>query len=751
MDNTGRSLPSTWEEDNYIVSRTTAWSAPGCHEGCGVLCYVDKETGKLEKVEGDRENPFNQGRLCCRCLAAPEVGYCEERIGHPMKRDPSKRGDPDAWVQISWDEAFDLWESEFKRISEKYGPETIQAFVGTGRDILWEAQRLCYSMGSPNVISYATGIACWMPRCVAYTQTTGGYMMPDCSQLFADRYENPEWKCPEVIVLWGNNCCDSSSDGMHGDWVVEVIRRGAKVICIDPRLTWFAARADVWLQPRPAVDSAIAIAMLKVIVDEDLYDHEFVEKWCYGFDQMVEGLKEYDVDELAETAWVPAEKIREAARMYASGNNSAIQFGLALDMQRHGVSGARAAINMMAICGNIDVPGGQMFTPDPGNVVFFGWGWQDLPEEQREKLVGYQEYPMIRLGMTLDQPDMCLVQAETDEPYGFRAGFIMGSNPANCMSMMDTERVLNVMKKMEFLVDMDYYMTPTAQECCDLFLPIAMFWERDCLRSQYTDLQAIREIPGIKRFGDVKSDQEIILEMGKRFRPDMFPWDDVAGMMNALMKDASITYEELRDDCIWWYPEDNTYKRYEKGMLRGDGQPGFNTPTGKIELYSLTSEMMGCHPLPYYDEPYASPISTPEVYEEYPVITMTGVRQVQFFHSEHRNIPMLREICPEPIFQINDVYAKEQGINEGDWCWIENKRGRIRQKATLTPKVKYGMASLVSGWWYPEQDPHEDPLYSALDFNPNMLIEPGYQGETGFGGDCKALLCRIYPVQEGEM
>ncbi|MCL1846411.1 MAG: molybdopterin-dependent oxidoreductase, partial [Coriobacteriia bacterium] len=147
-----KDVPLSWEEDGYTVTRTTAWSAPGCHEGCGVLCYV--KDGKLVKVEGDPEHPFNQGKICPRCIAVPDVVNHPDRIRTPLKRDPSKRGDPDAWEPISWDEAYDLWETEFKRLQAEYGPLTVQGFQGTGRNIMWENQRLVYSMGSPHGVSY---------------------------------------------------------------------------------------------------------------------------------------------------------------------------------------------------------------------------------------------------------------------------------------------------------------------------------------------------------------------------------------------------------------------------------------------------------------------------------------------------------------------------------------------------------------------------------------------------------------------
>lgn len=742
-----KNLPYSWEEDGYIVTRATAWSAPGCHEGCGVLCYV--KDGKLVKVEGDPEHPYNQGRLCPRCVAVPDVVNAPDRIVHPMKRDPERRGDPDAWEQITWDEALDLIETKFKKYAEEFGPECLQVFCGTGRDILWESQRLCYSMGSPHVESYDSGLACWMPRLVAYTLTTGSYMMPDCSQRHEKRFDFEEYRIPEVIICWGNNCVQSSSDGFFGDWMVECMRRGSKLIVIDPRVTWLAARAVIHIQPRPAVDSTIAISMLKTIIDEDLYDHEFVDLWCYGFDELKARMDEYDVDELCAKAWVDPEKVRAAARMYAAGNNSAIQMGLALDMQRHGVAAVMAIIDMIAICNNIDVPGGQIPTGTPYNTGNFGWGWENLTEDAQKKLVGYNEYPLIRMGMRLDQPDLTIVQAETEIPNGFKAAIMMGTNPMCCMSRTDLSRVVNVLKKLEFIVDIDYYMTPTAQYLTDVFLPVAMWCEREGIRNKYTQINPLVKIEGLDIPEDVKGDEEIAFLLGKRFNPDMWPWETTEEVLNEIIKNAHITYQELKEEH--WIFDPSEYQKYLKGHARRDGQIGFNTSTGRVELFSNYAASIGCDPLPYYDEPWMGPYTTPEMYEEYPVIVMTGTRMIQYFHSEHRNIPKLREIQPDPMVEINDEWGKEHDIRDGDWVWMEEYRGRrVRQRAKLTPTLLYGTANLNSGWWYPETDPHEDPTYQCLEVGPNMLTEPGHQGPTGFGADAKAILCKIYKCEEGE-
>ncbi|MCL1846413.1 MAG: molybdopterin-dependent oxidoreductase [Coriobacteriia bacterium] len=739
-------LPTSWKEGDYTVTRTTAWSAPGCHAGCGIVCYV--KDGKLEKVEGDHAHPFNQGHICPRCAALPDVVNSPDRLLYPMKRDPSKRGDPDAWEQITWDEALDLIYNEFTRITNEYGAYTLQSFCGTGRDILWQSQRLAYAMGTPHVVSYFSGLACWMPRLVSYNACTGDYMMPDCSECHEDRFDNPTYQLPEVIFNWGCNPVSSSSDGFFGDWIVQCVKRGSKLVVIDPRLTWMAARADLWLQPRPAVDSAIAMAMLKVIIDEDLYDHDWTDRWTYGFEALVERCNEYDLDHLCEVAWVPKEKVIEAARIFAAGKHTCVQLGLSFDMQRHGIGGVRAVIAMLAICNDIDQPGGQIFTAPPYDFSYFSWGFKELPEEIQKQLVGYDEYPFIRMGMVLDQPDLQLVQAEKEEPYAYRGAIMFGTNPMCCMSNADLSRVYPVIQKLEFIAICDWRMTPSIQTFGDVALPVAMNVEKLGMIAKRTGACAMSPIEGLEIKGEPKSDAEIALLLGSRFNKDMWPWANTEEVYDELVKKSGMKWRDIRE-ANWLYPG-LEYRRYETGKLRKDGQPGFNTRTGRLELYSVFAESIGDNPLPYYDEPFYGPYTTPELYKEYPVITMTGTRNIYYFHSEHRDIGKLREIQPDPLAEINDVWGKEQGFRDGDWLWIENHIGRMKHRAKLTPIIRYGMANVNSGWWFPEMDPKEDPMYGCWDVNPNLIIEPGHQGPTGFGSDVKAVLTKIYKCEEGE-
>ena len=348
------SKPWQWEEDGLTVTRSTAHSGPGCHNGCAVLLYTDKD-GRLVKVEGDPEHPYNQGRLCVRCLTVPAVTNHPDRLRYPLKR-VGERGE-NKWQRISWEEAYDIIEEKFTRIKKEYGPESVIFTQGTGRDIAPYIMRLAWSYGSPNWTNFLSGSACYLPRIAACYSTTGSFWVADCAQTFPDRYENPEYKTPECMVIWGNNPVASNADGFYGHWVVDLMKRGTKTVVIDPRLTWMAAKADLWLQIRPGTDAALALGMLNIIIQEELYDKEFVDKWTYGFDELAKRAAQYPVEKVSEITWIPKEKIIEAARIYARSKPASIQWGLALDMTKEALPATHAIIALWAITGNLDVRG----------------------------------------------------------------------------------------------------------------------------------------------------------------------------------------------------------------------------------------------------------------------------------------------------------------------------------------------------------------------------------------------------------
>ena len=778
--------PWEYEEDGYIVRRTSVWSAPGCHEGCGVLVYSDKETGKFVKLEGDPEDPYNQGRLCPRCLAFKQVIHHPNRILYPMKR-LGERGSGQ-FERISWEEALDIIEKEFKRIAVTYGPESIHLLRGTARDNQWQVGRLAYTLGSPNEYGFLSGTACYLPRLSLMIMTYGGMLIADMSQFQADRYDSASWNCPKCTIIWGCNPHISNPDFFMGHWVTDVMKRGCKLISVEPRVTWFAARADVHLMLRPGTDTAVAMGMLKVIIEEDLYDHDFVDCWTYGFEELAERCAELDLNDLAQMSWVPEEKIVAAARLFATSKPANIVWGLAVDMQSQGTPCAQAIAALWAITGNLDVPGGMVYTAAPMGVdqpSAGAWGYYDmLTEEQQKKRVGWAEYPMYRYGLTQSMPDMCLEECENDRVKGL---WLQTSNGISCMSC-EVERWYEALKKVEFCAAVDIFFTPMIEAYAEVVLPVATWAEKKGVRAHYYFLSTIN--PTVAAEGEVLSDAEINRQLGRRFDNDPeylekvsharnstpgWPWESDEELFDTMLEPSGFTWSELRERGPAY--QVYKYRKYETGDLRPDGQPGFNTPTGRVELYSSLFANIGYDPLPYIEEPGVGPVTTPKLYEEYPLIMITGARTTSFFHSEHRQVPYLRQLTPDPWVQIHPRTAEKYGISEGDWVWLENKVRksdrsitestrnpipqdlddggiwevrRARQRARVTYEVAEYEVAAQHGWWFPEQDGAEPNLFGLRQSFINQLLK-NKPGQTGFGADLKCTLCKVYPCTPDEV
>ena len=422
--------PYQYQEGEYTVTRGSAWSGPGCHLGCGVLLYTDKDD-KLVKVEGDPENPFTQGRLCVRCLDMPEVVNHKDRLTYPMKRAREDRG-KDKWERISWEEAYDIAETQLNAIKEKYGAESVVFIHGTGRDIAPWQSRLCWSFGSPNYGNVLSGNACYLPRVAGMAATTGSFWVADVAQHFPDRYDHEGWTMPEVMFVWGNNPIVANSDGFFGHWVIDLQKRGMKTVVIDPRITFLASKADLYLPIRPGTDAALALGMLNVVINEDLYDHEFVDLWCYGFDALAERVQEYPVDKVAEITWIPAEKIVAAAHLLAESKPATLQWGLAIDMTREAIPAGQAIAALFQITGNIDCPGGLV---PPAEIMAYsgGWGRDLLPEEQEPKRLGLDRYRLLQMGFKQSSPDVLIETLETGDPYEIHGAHFQTTNGIACM------------------------------------------------------------------------------------------------------------------------------------------------------------------------------------------------------------------------------------------------------------------------------------------------------------------------------
>lgn len=753
-------VPWKWEEDGMTVIRGSARSAPGCHNVCGILTYV--KDGKVVKVEGDPEDPYNQGRLCSRCLCIPDYIYHEDRLLYPMKRAREDRG-KDKFERITWDEAYDIIVKNFKEVADKYGADKIACCQGTGRDI-HQITRINASCGSPNEgVPYFAGNSCYLPRIASMACMLGDPCVMDCSQFLPKRYDDPRYVVPEYCIIWGHQPFYSNADGFYGHWILDLMKRGMKVAVVDPKLTWIAAKAgEDWLRVRPGGDGALAMAMLKVICDEKLYDQDFCDKWVYGLEAVCERVAAMDLDELCEKAWVAKEDVVRVARTYATSKPAAIQWGVALDQQTGGQQAAHAVTALWCITGNLDVPGGNVIGRACWGIEqpnWTGtWGYDELmTDEEAAKRIGVERYPMFAVGFK-NLSSNATIEAWQRGEVPIRAAYFATNNFLATMGAQ-AEQQLEWYKQIDFCVFQDLFMTPSMMALADVVLPAATYEERNGFGglNPYR-ISCINK--AIEPVGEAKADNTIFLELGKRLveaiKPEnkdiAWPWDTVEEMWDYALEDGGFTWEELREST-WKYPEFE-YRKYETGGLRADGGLGFQTETGRAEIYSMVfhhTSWSGLDPLPNYVEPVESPYSAPEDLEEYPYVVTSGARVPHFFHSEQRQVKKLRTLHPDPLCYIHPETAAKHGIAEGDWMWLENKHGKCKYKAKFDEFYDPRVMQCDHGWWFPERKDQAEEntadekagLFGVFESQINNLV-PFDAGVSGFGSNYKSMMCKIY-------
>ena len=737
------------DEGGLVRTRTCGWSPPGCHPvGCGMFIYTDKD-GKFVKVEGDPDHPISQGRLCPRCLAMGEFLQHPDRIRYPMKRAREDRG-KDAWERITWDEALDILEREVRKIWETYGPEAIFLSKGTGREATEYAPPMAQAVfKTPNNAFMMSGASCYGPRTVIGDFLLGaGYPELDYAAYFPDRYDDPRYEVPKYIVLWGKSPLQSNPDGFYGHAIVDLMKRGSKLIVIDPRLTWLASRAEFHLQLRPGTDAAIGLAMLNVIIGEDLYDHDFCDNWVFGLDELADRVQGTTPEWAENITWVPADVIRGAARAFATNAPSSIMWGLAIDTQQNGAQAGQALLAIGAICGYMDVPGGITLALPSS---FLGrWTYETMQfvgkDVEKKRIDAKDDHPAYATG-PYAHPDSVLTTLETGEPYAFHMFYFYASNPIAPTCYAEPERWYNGIMKMDFNAAQDCFMTPTIMGLCDLVLPVSFFPEHDgfVLPHFGRNTHFLGAMNAAVDPGEAKSDLEIDLLVGKRLNPEAWPWESVEEFFDAqIHTQYDWGFKELREYGAFQQPFE--YRKYEKGLLRPDGEPGFNTPTGLIEVSSSIYDDFGEDALPYFMEPAMSPYSTPDLYEEYPLVLTTGGRSFVSFHSEHRQIPSLRSLHPDPLVTINPKTAAAHGIKAGDYVCIENPLGKCVERARVSNEVPERVVHAEHGWWYPEDDPEYPELYGVWKSNINKLVPMYKVGATGYGAPYKNVLAKIYKV-----
>ena len=697
----------------------------GCHGGCMYILTV--EDGRVVRARPDPDGPLNHGRACVKGLSIIEQMYHPDRLTHPMRRiGPKGSGQ---WERISWDEALDGIAAKLTAISRESGPEALALISGTGRHHLSQFWRFGNVLGTPNATS-AGALICLGPRKNAGELCGGHFAGVD--------YYGPTR--PGGILVWGANPAISGADGELTFLIKDAVKEGIPLLVVDPRPNELTRKADLWLPLRPGTDGALALGILNLLITENLYDRDFVDRWTHGFRELKERCGEYPLARTAEITGLDPALIEKAARWIGTTKPLALEWGTAIEQSVNAVQTCRAIFMIPALTGNYDVPGGFVESMEIAPVA-------DIlldrlsPETVKKCLSG--PYPLCNgdaCPKLFAHPWFTLEAIRTGKPYPVRALIASANN--SLISVADSRHTYESLQALEYFVYMDFFMTPTA-ELADIVLPAALWPEVDSVfcMPEFGDVAALC-MQKVVQVGECRADEEVFLELSRRMGLDygaesqrqILDQEILAELARRRPEYAGVDFEAFK--TLGWIAPERTYKNYER---RGR----FDTPTGKFELWSTTLEKAGADPLPSWQEPPETPVSRPDLLDKYPLILTTGGRTMPFFISNNRQIKSLRRRHPFPLATMSAATGAKYGVADGDWIWIETARGRITQKAAFLEDMPDGMVNCEMGWWYPEAGA---PDYGWDESNANILTvcAPPHD-PVGGAYQVRALLCRIEP------
>lgn len=683
------------------------WKKTHCarmdHGGCALLVGV--EDNKVVSVKGDPEGFLNRGYICPKGIASPQRLNHPARLTHPLRRKGS-RGEGE-WERVTWDDAIGIISEKLQTVKDQIGARGVAFCQGMPKGLEhFVLIRLANLFGSPNVVAIQD--VCHAPREVSGMHTCGFYPVVDFHHQ------------SRLMLLWGSNPTSTNEEGQICSLMLDQIKQGTDVIVVDPRKTELAAKAKYWLQIRPGTDHALALAFLNVIITENLYDNEFVRKWTYGFDEMAVHVKAYTPEKMAEITWIAPELIKQSARCYARAQPASIAWGNTIEQNTATFDTVRALTSLMAICGNLDVPGGNIDASEPRILSLGKFVRADRIPDKRKEMI-HAHFGTIPKMMTV--PPAYFRKAVLNEnPYPVKAAYIQCANPM--LSYADSRQTYEALNKLEFLAVSDITMTPTAV-LADIVLPAATHFEFNDIGHYGLGHGYILARPKVVEpppqcWPDIK----ILNELGKSLCPAQYWFDDYETLLEMILAPAELDYKQFTDLGFLKGPDD--FKKYEAS--------GFSTPTGKVELLLSRAQKFGLPSLPRFET-----LLEPED-PEFPLV-LTGAKSRYYLHSSYRWLDKLRKKQPYPQVLIHPETAAAHGIGDNDEVIIENRFGKIRQVALLTDTIDPRVIYAAHGWWFPEEE--IETLYGWQRSNFNMLTSTEMLGQEFGTPNLKGISCAI--------
>ena len=698
-----------------------------CLVRCGM--EIEVEDGKIKRLVGDRTHPLSHGYLCVKGKASVAMTFAPKRVIYPQKR-VGARGSGQ-WQRVSWDEALDDIAARLNAIRAAHGGRAIAVQALPPKEY-FAYDIFLNALGSPTFFKHDAH-QCFTPQLMADTLTYGGLLTyPAYTSVTGT----------DVILLWGINL--SETNGSKHQRVRDAQRQGAKTIVVDPRPTRSALDADIWLRVRPGTDGALALGLIHEMIEHDLVDHAFLDEWTLGFEALKARAKAYTPERVAEITWVPADKIRAAAKLFGEAENAALYTFIGVTMGGNAIAALRLMGFIPALKGNIDRPGNNGFLLSPG-VRMPGYHASDLGTPETRDFadqLSADKFPLLAgphaITSPYPHPRQVIDAMLTGKPYPVRALWT-DCNPV--VGLEETPTVIEALKSLDLLVVSELFETPTAR-LADYILPVTTHLESNAI-AEYAGLNMIAaRIKVIEPRGEARDEAEPVLDVARRMGlGNRLPVANYQELLDYRLKPLGITFAEFAEQGHFERP--NAPLKYRSGDLRRDGRPGFNTPSGKIEFTSKKLEEFGYDPLPDFTEPPYSPLAQPELAKDYPLVLISGTRSIEYYSTMGIEVPRLRSRRPWPTLEMAPETAARVGVEAGDWVTIEtaNAEGSIKRQVAILDGMDPRVVNAEGLWYMPGR---EDLIAAVLEVGANVLtpLDDSFDPVCG-GSIARCLMCRI--------
>ena len=623
-----------------------------CHPTlCGMRVEVDE--GRLLGITGDPDNPDSQGFLCMRGNAAHEIVGNPRRLDRPLIRET--RGSDD-WREIDWEDALDRIADAMRRAGRK----RVAMWQGHGNAV--NDYGTGVKRGQMERFANLYGCQHWNPAMICWG--LGGFGIGLTGALETSTKEDMGANS-EMIVLWGANTVSQANTIKH---VEPAKRRGAKIVVIDVRRTEASALADEVVLVRPGSDTALALAMMHVIIAEGLHDSAFVVDQTIGFDDLAQHVRQYTPEWAASQTGVPAEEITALARSYATTKPAMIVIGgSSLHKGGNSWTAARAISCLPALTGNFGKPGGGI-GPRHG-ARSHGAGFADITAADRRPAGNYVPNQMEAVTEAFEQGRIDVL-------------LTLGSNLLS--SFPDTNRLRAALEGTGLIVAYDIFASQTTREIADIILPGTIWLEEIGIKA--TNTHVYLSDTALPRTGDVRPLYEIYQGLAQRLNiPDVYPWRDQTAAIDAVLDHPATghaTVEQMRA---------NGGRAALNISHVAHPTLAFQTPSGKVEFRSDRATAMGLSALP---EP---PMGTEHAY---PLAFAHGRTFAHFhgFYDHGRALPTLAAREPSPELWLAPQDADARGIANGDGIHLFNALGTLQATAKVTNRIPKGTVWMHDGW-----------------------------------------------------